>query len=60
MYSRIGQPIGEPQRVFLLTHVARGADTGEINRAARAIVEEELASLPAFCSALQSGERQIP
>jgi S-adenosylmethionine synthetase len=60
MYSRIGQPIGQPQRVFLLTHVAPGADTGNINRAARAIVEEELAALPAFCRALQSGERQIP
>jgi len=60
MYSRIGQPIGQPERVFLLTHLVPDADTGEINRAARAIVEEELASLPAFCRALQSGERQIP
>jgi len=60
IYSQIGQPIARPRQVFLLTHLARGAVLRDIERAARAIVDEELASLPAFCRALMSGERQVP
>jgi S-adenosylmethionine synthetase len=60
MCSRIGRPIGQPQRVFLLTHLAPGAVLSDIERTARAVVDEELANLPAFCRALMTGERQVP
>jgi len=60
IYSQIGQPVAEPRQVFLLTDLAPGAVLSDIERAARAIVDEELAGLPAFCRALMSGERQVP
>lgn len=60
IYSQIGQPVAEPQQVFLLTDLAPGAVLSDIERAAREIVDEELAALPAFCRALMSGERQVP
>jgi S-adenosylmethionine synthetase len=60
MCSQIGQPLDRPQRVFLKAHLAKGAAPSDVERAARAVVEDELARLPAFCRALASGERQVP
>ena len=60
MCSQIGQPIDQPQRVFVMPHLAPGAALSDIERAARIVVDEELAHLPAFCRALMTGERQVP
>jgi S-adenosylmethionine synthetase len=60
MCSRIGQPLDRPQSVFLLAHLAKGAQPSDVEKAAREIVEDELARLPAFCRALAAGERQVP
>jgi S-adenosylmethionine synthetase len=60
IYSQMGQPVAQPRQVFLLTDLAPGAVLSDIELAARAIIDEELASLPAFCRALMSGERQVP
>jgi S-adenosylmethionine synthetase len=60
MSSQIGQPIDQPQRIFLLMHLAPGAMLGDLESTASAIVGEELAALPAFCLALARGERQVP
>jgi len=60
MCSQIGQPIDQPQRVFVMPHLAPGAVLSDIERAARIVVEEELAHLPAFCRALMTGERHVP
>lgn len=56
----IGQPLDRPQQMFLLTHLAPDAIPSDVERAAHAIVSEELANLPAFCRALAAGERQVP
>jgi S-adenosylmethionine synthetase len=60
MCSRIGQPLDRPQSVFLLAHLAKGAQPSDVEKAAREVVEDELAKLPAFCRALATGERQVP
>jgi S-adenosylmethionine synthetase len=60
MCSQIGQPIDQPQRVFIMPHLSPGAVLSDIERAARIVVDEELAHLPAFCRALMTGERQVP
>jgi S-adenosylmethionine synthetase len=60
MCSQIGQPLDRPQQIFLLTHLAPDAIPSDVERAAHAIVSEELANLPAFCRALAAGERQVP
>jgi S-adenosylmethionine synthetase len=60
MCSQIGQPLDRPQQVFLMTHLAKGAAPSDVESAARAVVEEELAGLSAFCRALAGGERQVP
>jgi S-adenosylmethionine synthetase len=60
MCSQIGKPLDRPLRIFVTTHLARGAALGDVEGAARAIVQEELANLPAFCRALAEGERQVP
>ena len=60
MCSRIGQPITTPQRVFLLTELAPGAVSSDVDPTAKALVEQQLATLPEFCRALQTGERRIP
>ena len=60
MCSQIGRPIDQPHRVFLLTHVKPGAVLGDVERAARTVVDEALADLPTFCRALMTGERQVP
>ena len=60
MCSQIGQPIDQPQRVFIMPHLSPGAVLSDIERAARVVVDEELAHLPAFCRALMTGERQVP
>jgi S-adenosylmethionine synthetase len=60
MCSRIGQPLDQPQRIFMLTHLAPDAVPSDIERAAHTIVHEELANLPAFCQALVAGEWQVP
>ena len=58
--SRIGRPIDQPERVFLLTYLAAGAVLGDIERAAGIVVDEALANLPAFCRDLMTGGRQVP
>jgi S-adenosylmethionine synthetase len=58
--SQIGQPLDRPQQVFLLAHLAPGAALGDVEGAAREIVQDELSNLPAFCRALAGGERQVP
>jgi S-adenosylmethionine synthetase len=60
IYGQIGRPIDEPGQVFLLTHLAPGAVLGDIERAARVIVDEEFGHLPDFCRALMTGERSVP
>jgi S-adenosylmethionine synthetase len=60
IYSQIGQPIDQPRRIFLLTDLAPGAALSDVESAARAVVDEELANLPAFCRALMTGERKVP
>jgi S-adenosylmethionine synthetase len=60
IYGQIGQPIDDPRQIFLLMQPAPGAVLGDIERAARVIVDEELGHLPDFCRALMTGERRVP
>jgi S-adenosylmethionine synthetase len=60
IYGQIGRPIDDPRQIFLLTQLAPGAVLGDIERAARIIVDEELGHLPDFCRALMTGERSVP
>jgi S-adenosylmethionine synthetase len=59
IHTQIGRPIDDPSQVFLLAHLARGAALGDIDRAARAIVDEQLAEVPAFCRSLMTGRRTV-
>jgi S-adenosylmethionine synthetase len=59
--SEIGRPVSRPQQVFLLTHLARGAVLGDVDRQVRAIVAEALDDLPAFCRRLiTTNDREPP
>jgi S-adenosylmethionine synthetase len=60
MCSQIGQKIDQPRQIFLLTHLARGAVLSDVEAAAQMVVDEELATLPAFSRALMTGERCVP
>jgi S-adenosylmethionine synthetase len=47
--SEIGQPVDQPRVVFALAHLAPGAALADVAAASRAMIESELAQLPAFC-----------
>ena len=47
--SEIGRPIDQPQVAFALVHLAPGAVLADVAATAQAMIESELAQLPAFC-----------
>jgi len=59
LVSRIGRPIDEPQLAQVGLRLAPGATLSDVAPGARAIVEEELARLPAFCAELAEGKHPV-